>query len=112
MDRGGYRLELRMCSSGFHWRSCLGLPKQWEPSPSIRLISVSLQKEEDPLGQHPSEIGSDVQIKDRHRGGRKSESTKLELARERKRLNGDRKIASGFGFTQPEFFSTGQGKLK
>lgn len=46
------------------------------------------------------------------KGGRKPGSTKLELAHERKRLNGERKIASGFGFTQPEFFSTGQGKLK
>lgn len=51
-------------------------------------------------------------IKEGHRGGGKPESTKLELAHERKRLNRERKIASGFGFTQPEFFSAGQGKLK
>lgn len=36
-------------------------------------------------------------------GGRNPESTRLELAHERKRLNGKRNIAGSFGFTQPEF---------
>lgn len=55
-------------------------------------------------GESAFERGQRQQIKNKHRGvGWGAESTKLELAHEGKRLNGKRKIASSFGFTQPEF---------